>query len=700
MWEQYSFEGVQALGAIIQKRLNEAGAYTIHVIGNSQTEGVDTTNASGDTIGRPSGWPAVTSGPAVQGNPTAAQVAGFDYLGRTTSDFNTRPAPTDAGHGDAHRCPNAYPAILQAYLRDIYGDGVVVKNCGYAGKTTNWLDYYLEDITFSKYGVPDMLIYSEGTNEMLSSEYTYAEVEKYILSIFAKFKARNPKGLFVLASPQFITLNTDASIDGSPTRSDSGDALNEAIPLLKSFAKAHNVPFVDVNEAQVGLYSNNKEQRIADKEIHGGLHYRNAGHPFIASVFASLLLPHVVNYNGGEENIFPTDPRIGSVINSDRLLRPPVTGLNPNDFTTYPSKYSRAGRHFYINNVSDGIANSQTIYEMWVMVKKPCSLVYMACDCGYSADGSPTDAEAPTISIFNKGNLTTAWKTVDVTSGFNTNASERQIYDRPQEVTYNLPLGLNKIVWNAPAAVKTGASDFLTPGWFQLTDKAPNLRARVYTGGATSWTTDWITTHVKSMSGLKTYTVPATTIDGAYDEVLENAVMHGVRSTRTIIRVKGTFTPGVGLGLTMGRWIGFNGTFTDNLNGAGLVLMPTAADTFTFMDYRPRSTSFVNGRNVGDTAAATGTITGAEKDFTIVMDRGNNHLILVNVYAGSATSGTALVSYQENSDSNDRISPPSGYIGFVIDNRAGGLNVTGTNGTVNKSYAWDWDITIHRRVDI
>ena len=74
--------------------------------------------------------------------------------------------------------------------------------------------------------------------------------------------------------------------------------------------------------------------------------------------------------------------------------------------------------------------------------------------------------------------------------------------------------------------------------------------------------------------------------------------------------------------------------------------------------------------------------------------------MLINVYAGAATSGVALLSYQENSDSNDRIAPPSGYIGFVVDNRAGGLNVTGVNGTASKAYAWNWDITIHRRVNV
>jgi hypothetical protein len=700
IWTQYSFDGVKSLGPVIQQTLAAKGTYTIHVVGNSQTEGVDTITAGGETIGRPVGWPAVTSGVFTVANPTAAQLQEFSYLGKPASIFGTRPSPTDVGHGDVHRSPNAYPALLQAYLRDIYGSGVTVKNCGYAGKTTNWLDYYLEEITFAKYGVPDMMIYSEGTNETISSEFTAAAAEKLILSIYTKFKGRNPKGLFVLASPQFITLNTDDSVSGSPTRSDSGDAGNEVIPMLKSFAKAHNVPFVDVNAAQVKLYSQNTSGRIADKEIHGGLHYRDAGHPFIAELFASLLLPNVVEFNGGEENVFPTNSRIGCVINSDRLARPPITGLDPNDFTTYPDKYSRAGRHYYISNVSDGIVNSQPLYSMWVMVNKPCSLIYMASDCGYSADGSPTDAEAPTIDIFNKGDLVTPWKTVDVTSGFNTNAAERRLFDRPQEVTYNLPIGLNKVVWRAPAAVKTGGSDFLTPGWFQLTDKTPNLRNRQYAGGAVAWTADWVTTRAASMNGLKTYTIPATTIDGVFDEVLENAVMHGVRNTRTIIRVKGTFTPGVGLGLTMGRWGGFNGTFTDDLNGAGLVLMPTAAATFTFMDYRPRSATFVNGRNVGDTAAATGTIAGAEKDFTIVIDRASSHLVLINVYAGAATSGVALLSYQENGDSNDRIAPPSGYIGFVVDNRAGGLNVTGVNGTASKAYAWNWDITIHRRVNV
>ena len=254
MWEQYSFDGVKSLGPIIQEVLAKKGTYTIHVVGNSQTEGQDTTTASGETIGRPIGWPSVTSGPFSVANPTVAQLSEFNYLGRPASIFTTRPDPDDVGHGDVHRSPNAYPAILQAYLRDIYGSGVTVKNCGYSGKTTNWLDYYLEDITFSKYGVPDMMIYSEGTNETLSASFTAEAVRNSLLSIYTKFKGRNPNGLFVIASPQYISLNVDGSVDGSPTTSDSGDAGNEVIPMLKSFAKAHNVPFVDINAAQVQLY--------------------------------------------------------------------------------------------------------------------------------------------------------------------------------------------------------------------------------------------------------------------------------------------------------------------------------------------------------------------------------------------------------------------------------------------------------------
>lgn len=701
MWEHYSFVGVKSLGPVIQETLAEKGTYTIHIIGNSQTEGVDTTNAAGNTIGRPVGWPTTTTGAIFSGNPTSVQVDGFDDTGRTTPDFGTRPSLADVGHGDTHRCPNAYPALLQAYLRDIYGNGVTVKNCGYAGKTTNWLDYYLEDITFSKYGVPDMMIYAEGTNETAySTSFTAKNVKNSILSIFTKFKGRNAKGLFVLASPQYIWLNTNDSIDGSPATSDSGDAGSEVIPMLKNFAKAHNVPFVDINAAQIAMYANNKEQRIIDKEQYGGLHYTNVGHPLIAEVFASHLLPYVVEFNGGEENIFPTDPSINSAIPSTRLVRPPVTGAVPTDIATFPSSYSRGGVHYYVRPLQENVSNNQSLFEAWVMVNKPCSLIYMAYDMGYTADGTPTDAETPHIDIFNKGNLATPWLQVDVTSGFQQLANERSMYDRPQEVTFNLPVGLNKIVWRAPAAVKTGASDYLTPGWFQLTDKAPHLRDRQYTGGALAWTTDWITCRPESMNGLKSYIIPALTIDGVFDESLENAIMHGVRNTRTVLRVKGTFAAGVGLGLTMGRYIGFNGLFTDNINGMGLVLMPTGADAFTFMDYRSRTGTFVNGRNVGDTAVSSGTIAGAVKDFTIVIDRANSHLVLYNVYAGAATSGTALLSYQEVSDNNDRIAAPSGYLGFVIDNRAGGLNVTGTNGTINKAYAWDWDITVTRRVSV
>jgi lysophospholipase L1-like esterase len=724
---------------------------TLVCAGDSTTEGIDTLDEDGARIGRVVGSANTLRGNILAANPTVATTA---LPGEPSGIYTTKPSPLDRGHPDRHRSPNAYPALVQAWLRDKRQKGTItVKNAGYAGKTMKWLDRYFDEAVIQKYGVPDVLVIQAGLNEITLEYNITDEYETALRSLVAKMRAYNNNGLIALMTPDYIYSSAGRDDTGVGTGNDNTYVVAEVIPTIYKMADELGLYVIDQHQEQLEFYHRNKQGRTMDLDQDGGLHYRNAGHQVKAGILLKHLLPNVLEYTGGELNVGPTHPAMNYPLpTSGTLTRPPITGIDPANVATYPKGYSRMGTHYYLTiqdilfreRVDAGIGDNdqyvgsattyaglpatstdktwalltaqdgtnapggyvwlggsyryafalnlapRPLYELWVYVAKPCSLYYIADDLGYSADSSPTDAEAPKIELYANGNIITPHKAVDVPSGYLDDAAQRADRERPQEISWNVPMGLIKLVYKTPASLKLGVSDFLSLGWFQFTDEAPHLRDRLYLGGATADSTFMAPVGCDFADGVPRSIAVANTTGfwGFVDRHPRAAVMQGIRNSFTILKFRGTLSPGMGLLLTGGYHIGNSGTFTDGINGAGLVLMCLSDTSWGLYDYRPRDNTLVLGRKFDGTTNSTGTLTAGEKNLTIVLDRPavtNAHMVKVSVFEGDGITGTPALEYQENSDSNDRIAPPAGYLGLLIDNRATG-NITGTPGTANKVY--------------
>lgn len=694
----------------LASRMAAGETLNIAMIGDSQTEGQDTTTAGGDTIGRPSGWPTTTTGAAIAANPTESYTAVGDQIG--LAEFNTQPEIADDGHTRTHRSPNAFPAIVQNYLEAYYGySNINIWNWGYSGKTVKWHNVFYSNLkSKANYGVPDAVFIQLGTNDVIRATSVRDDFRTDLQALIAQLRADNPDVAIVLVTPQLIWKNSDLAEDGTGTDNDSSSNMLEIEPVLYDMAAAENLPIINMREAQTALYTKNKEKRHIDNEQFGGLHYVNSGHPFIADTITAGLLLKLVDFKGGVEQIGSLDPRINlKVPTTGTFLRPTYDNIDTNDVSTYPEKFSQNGLQMpiFVVPTDDGVSGGDVLYDMWVMVHEPCALVYNMDDLT-SDDVSPnTDNEWAKIKVFNKGDLVNPYISKNAGGGTQLNAIQRMVLSRPHVITYNLPIGLNRVTFNAPVTLPSS----IILGAFELNSLMANNRSKVFTGKLAGTTSSPVYSNALSDGEAghpQVITIPTTGGAGWFVEEPDNRniVDMAIPGKSLTMKLKCDLQEGMGIGLLMGNFAPFNSNGSTapekTMVGHGLCLMKTGATNWGLYTYEPRQ-EHINEANLfqvgkkfdGTTlSTSTGFSTGVQ-DLTITMTRdtatGTDQLLKVAVYDGDDTTATALLEWQERNDLNDRVDMVGGRTGVVFDNRAGGNNLTGTNGTVDKEFKFRID---------
>lgn len=221
----------------------------------------------------------------------AVTIAAF---GDSTTDGNGTSGwtanPTD-GSGNAigsaaHTPPNAWPAVMQQTLRDMYKySGAFVWNAGYGGKqiVTGWArnNFATAVINNPAYGVPDAVITKFGLNDITNQIFTPALAAtefRYLFSLYDYY------GTFpIIATP-----------DPAAQEDRQDGVVSEFISALRAAADLYGIDVIENNQALLDVYSspgaNHRWAYHQPDDLHGGDAWHSvAGGYAAASMFENTL---------------------------------------------------------------------------------------------------------------------------------------------------------------------------------------------------------------------------------------------------------------------------------------------------------------------------------------------------------------------------------------------------------------------------
>lgn len=347
--------------------------------------------------------------------------------------------------------PNAYPAVLQTILRDMYvNTGIQVWNAGYSGQQAQngWARAnYANAVTNNPYyGKPHACMYAFGLNDANISTITIdafvSETEKWVLERLAED-----------VLPILLTDDPHAA-QGDKNVYTAGRENTETVNLfnnaIKALAQKYSIPCIDIHDGMLNLIDSG--EWTAEQLQSDGLHFGNLGHGLKAGLIASKL------YN--------------NFTVSDGAAKKQVTWRNPKSNWSLKQTDVLGG---YDNNTGGNVqpwlaeaadyTAGQVLMTLWIYVETSIPrLIYRG-----SASNSEnvivrtlSESDMPRIKAFSTSAFSTAY--YDQPAPCSGQLSVRYAMSRPFSLC-DLKIGLNKVVLTAPLSATK--YDFWG-GWFEI----------------------------------------------------------------------------------------------------------------------------------------------------------------------------------------------------------------------------------------
>lgn len=346
--------------------------------------------------------------------------------GTNTTDWAANPVD---GSGNAigsaaHTPPNAWPAIAQSVLRQMFNNNSIsVWNAGYAGRAIvdGWAisNFQQAIILNPAYGVPDAVVLNFGINDIRRAVYSPALFRSRLRALFALIGI---VGSFpIVMTPDATSADDDAN----------GSALAGVIEVYRAIAAEFGVKVIESNQGQLDLWAARGDGYRWVAEQDDGIHGDDNLHSHKGAYFAASVFPNT---------LWMDSRAVYDVAPWSKFCN--VRGLA---FT----RGSVANKFGASMNVTAGAyTTGQSLLKLWIWNTCADRELYW---CSVDGDGFYTPralADAPRIALYDYlGKV--AVNTSSPTSGWASPTGGRRASEAPGRIA-GLKVGLNRVLFNAP----------------------------------------------------------------------------------------------------------------------------------------------------------------------------------------------------------------------------------------------------------
>ncbi len=323
--------------------------------------------------------------------------------GNNTTGWTANPVREDGspvGTTDhAMTAPNAWPAVLQRILREMYSNtDISIWNAGYSGRRLDdgWaLQYYDSAVTNNpEYGVPDVCFIAFGINDITGAGSQLDDTIRQTRLLVQK----------ILDAGTLPVLLTSDPI--APRSGRLGTELSREIDQAKrSIGSQYGVPVLEVGQALKDWLSVNNDNMRWMQQQTDGIHFGDYGHSLKAQYIASRIFNDTVLIDSGS-------PQRLSISAWDSRSNCPAYVNAQRSFNSYV----RQGAHpYYSPNGSVVTQPGEPGLTLWVWNESPATeLVYRGIfNEGFTGDIS----SAPRVRVVEQF-ASTAQDKIPLSVGF------------------------------------------------------------------------------------------------------------------------------------------------------------------------------------------------------------------------------------------------------------------------------------------
>lgn len=240
----------------------------------------------------------------------AGQTVTIGCYGDSTTDGNNTTGwvanPTSGGKAVGNSdhnltAPNAWPAKLQEYLREIFkNNNIKTFNAGYSGQRMDngWAlnNYSAAMVNNPYYGIPDVCFIGFGLNDITAAG---SQIDNHI--------DQTVKLMFRMVSegtiPVILTCDAEFRNGQFGDARDHKEARRELDAAKRALGDKYGVLVIDIGDVLKQWIQNNNDGYNWPKEQNDALHFGDNGHSLKAQYLASRMLIDVVPFSGGEREI-------------------------------------------------------------------------------------------------------------------------------------------------------------------------------------------------------------------------------------------------------------------------------------------------------------------------------------------------------------------------------------------------------------
>lgn len=224
--------------------------------------------------------------------------------GNNTTGWTANPTSGGAPVGNTDHntnAPNAWPAKLQAYLREMFNNNnIVTFNAGYSGQRMDngWAfnNYEAAMVDNPYYGVPDMCFIAFGLNDIVSAG---SQITNHINETVKLMFRMVSEGTI----PVILTCDAEFRNGQFGDGRDHKEARRELDAAKKALASKYGVLVIDIGDVLKQWIQNNNDGYNWPKEQSDGLHFSDDGHSLKAQYLAAQMFIDTVRFNGGVREI-------------------------------------------------------------------------------------------------------------------------------------------------------------------------------------------------------------------------------------------------------------------------------------------------------------------------------------------------------------------------------------------------------------
>ncbi|KQS74206.1 hypothetical protein ASG25_01970 [Rhizobium sp. Leaf384] len=194
----------------------------------------------------------------------------------------------------AATAPNAWPAVAQSILRDMYGNNVTFWNAGYVGQkvVSGWAydNYRKAVISNSAYGIPAATIIDFGLNDVAAAGSQLADFVSEFRRLILLVMAYGTIPIITTCDPIYL--------NASNTR-DHKEVTRQINQAKRAIAAEFRIPLMDKEAAMKHWLQGNRDgYRWAQLQT-DGLHFSDVGHRFKGCYFAKEFFGDTVTIQQG-----------------------------------------------------------------------------------------------------------------------------------------------------------------------------------------------------------------------------------------------------------------------------------------------------------------------------------------------------------------------------------------------------------------